>query len=237
MQNIKKIYRNTYAGEEILAQAVFRNGQWEYESEFVPKSISNNQFGKQAIVIGNGTDRAGFDLAHLKKKKLQTYGCNALYRDFAPDFLVAVGSGIVDEIQQSGYCDTHVVLANTTEILKYPGKFHLIPQDPNWNAGALAAYLACFDGHAQIYLVGFDGNDTPMFNNNVYAGTNGYDDIRFDQKDLFWSLAMVQVFKTYPLVDFVLVNSSGKGYMPDVWKPITNLRRISFRNFVLECDL
>jgi hypothetical protein len=237
MQTIKRLFRNSYDGEEVFSSAIYTNGSWMYEKEYVAKVLNNYRFGKSAVVIGNGVDRLKFDLNNLKKNQIQTYGCNALYRDFNPDFLVVTGPDVVEEIISSNYCDTHVVYSNIGKILDYPGKFHLIPQDPNWNAGAITAYLACFDGHAQVYLLGHDGNDTYGMSNNVYANTNGYNSVATDSNDTFWSLTMSHVFKTYPLVDFVLVNSSGRGYIPESWQGFTNLRRIDFRQFVIECDL
>ena len=41
-----------------------------------------------AFVLGNGVSRKEIDLESLRKWG-KTYGCNALYRDFAPDVLVA----------------------------------------------------------------------------------------------------------------------------------------------------
>jgi hypothetical protein len=207
-----------------------------YDTEFVPKIVNNQQFGKKAVIIGNGVSRTKFDLNNLKTKKIQTYGCNALYREFAPDFLVAVGSDISREIKQSGYAANQVVYSTPDNILKYPNTFHLIPQKPSWNAGSIATYLACFDGHATVYLLGHDGLDTPGHYNNVYRDTNGYTDYA-NTTDKFWALSMGHVFKTYNLVDFVLVNETARGYIPAAWYGVTNLRRISFRDLVLECDL
>jgi len=237
MQSIKKLFRNIYYEEDIYTLATYTNGQWNYELENVPKTINNVRHGQTAVVIGNGLDRLTFNLKNLKNRKLQTYGCNALYRDFSPDFLVSVGSEMCDEIARSGYCNNHVVYAYASEIVRQPKKFHLIPQNPTWNAGSLAAYLACFDGHTKVYLLGFDGNDTPGYSNNIYNDTPGYYSVHEDQNDLYWSLTMTHVFKTYLFVDFVLVNSTGRGYMPKAWQSVPNLRRISFNELVLECDL
>jgi len=52
--------------------------------------------------IGNGESRKGFDLNKLKPYG-KIYGCNALYRDFTPDVLVAVDGGMIHEIYDSGY--------------------------------------------------------------------------------------------------------------------------------------
>lgn len=241
MQTIKKVFRNSYSGEDIFSSATYKDGSWQYEKEFVAKSLQNQGFGKKAIVIGNGLSRLDFDLKEFTKSyvktRLQTYGCNALYRDFAPDFLVATRHDVVNELIGKKYHNNHVVYASSVEILRNPGAFHLIPQDPSWNSGALATYLACFDGHPTVYLLGFDGIDTENYNNNVYADTNGYELTNVNKNDNYTALSVANVFKTYPLVDFVLVNKTGRGYMPDEWQGHTNLRRISFRELVLECDL
>ena len=42
----------------------------------------------RAFVIGNGQSRLQIDLNNLRSKGT-IYGCNALYRDFIPDVLVA----------------------------------------------------------------------------------------------------------------------------------------------------
>ena len=44
---------------------------------------------KTAFVLGNGTSRTSIDHTQLKLKGT-VYGCNALYREFDPDFLIAV---------------------------------------------------------------------------------------------------------------------------------------------------
>ena len=57
---------------------------------------------KRAFIIGNGESRQDFDLEKLRAHG-KIYGCNALYRDFTPDVLVAVDHGIMHEIYHSGY--------------------------------------------------------------------------------------------------------------------------------------
>lgn len=237
MKSIKNLFRNIYDNEDVYTLANYTGGKWTYQSEKIQKYVNNVRHGKSAAVIGNGLDRLNFDLKNLKNKKIQTYGCNALYRDFTPDFLISVNGEICREISKTDYCKKNIVYAHANEIIQYPESFHLIPQDPNWNAGSIAAYLACFDCHSKVYLIGFDGNDTAGYNNNVYADTYGYSSSNTDCNDAYWSRAMTHVFNTYPLVDFILVNSTGRGYMPAAWADVTNLRRATYRDLVLECDL
>lgn len=244
MQKISQLYRNNYTTHNIVTKATYIEGQWQYDKEQVTNTLHQMHFNEKAVVIGNGVGRLKFDLKNLKrypytppnKKMMVTYGCNALYRDFSPDYLVVTGEGIANEISKTNYCDNNIVFANSDVIMDFPGTFHIIPQDPNWNAGAIAAYLACFDGHSRIYLLGFDGNDTPNYSNNVYANTNGYKNFNEDTNDSYWTKSLIEVIKTYPTVDFVLVNETGKGYMPEALK-FTSVRRLSFREFVLEADV
>jgi len=58
-----------------------------------------------AHILGNGPSRTQFDLTKLEN----TYGCNALYRDFSPDTLVAVDIPMQIEIINSGYYKEHKV--------------------------------------------------------------------------------------------------------------------------------
>ena len=53
-----------------------------------------------AYIIGNGPSRKGLDLSTLDGT---TFGCNALYRDFTPDYLVSGDSTIIKEICKSEY--------------------------------------------------------------------------------------------------------------------------------------
>lgn len=248
MKKINKWYRSTYQGENVVTDMIHSNAAWSMEKAWIPSSVTNNQISNQACVIGNGISRKGFNLnavinhkgGLLGRDKLQTYGCNALIRDAKPDFLVVSGetNGIVKEVAESGYCDNNIVYATTTDIQAYPGKFYLIPQDPGWNAGSIAAYLAAFDGHDRVYLLGFDGQDTAAYNYNVYAGTNGYQTTRNAQAAPdFLDITMKSIFDTYPDVDFVRVMPQSSYAIPELWKYCTNLRQLSFREFILEADL
>ena len=53
-----------------------------------------------AYIIGNGPSRKGLDLNTLNGV---TFGCNALYRDYSPDYLVSGDATIIKEICESGY--------------------------------------------------------------------------------------------------------------------------------------
>ncbi len=55
-----------------------------------------------AFVLGNGRSRQAVDLLTLKQHG-PIYACNAIYREFTPDVLVATDMPIATVIQESGY--------------------------------------------------------------------------------------------------------------------------------------
>ena len=66
---------------------------------------------KTAFVLGNGTSRQSVDLNQLKEHGT-IYGCNALYREFNPDYLVAVDTKMIIEINKAGYQHSNEVWTN-----------------------------------------------------------------------------------------------------------------------------
>ena len=245
MQKIEKQFRHSYTGESIVTNLTLEKQTWVPKEEFVPNKVANNQISNQAVIIGNGLTRKANDLLNVIKnhragllgaQRMQSYGCNALYRDFEPDFLVCTGREMAKELANSGYCDKHIVYANASIILDFPGKFYLMPQNPSYNSGTLATYLACFDGHKKVFLYGFD-NQHSNIGDNVYAGTSSYGKADAASSDAFWVQAMAHIMQTYSDVEFVRVMPSATADVPVEWKDILNFRQIDIRGFALEADL
>ena len=250
MQRIQQLYRKDYIGESVVKQLTYVNNAWEQILEFAPNNVVNNQISNKAVVLGNGPSRTELypqgDLFGLLKNHkggllasgaVQTYGCNAIVRDFIPDFVVC-NDELASEMVNGGYCEQTIVYGNANLVLDYPGKFYLTPQDPSWDMGAIAAYLACFDGHQTVYLLGFDTHSGEgYYHMNVYAGTPGYPQIPEPTTEAFFTKTMLEVMGTYPKVDFVRVTPTSTFYMPEEWKYQLNLRQITFNEFVKEVDL
>ena len=244
MLKVAKSYRKDYTGEDIIVERKKEGTHWYETVETVPNAVTNNQISNRAVVVGNSPTRLEFNLQNLKKfsgllgaDTLQTYGCNALYRDFTPDFLVAHGNDIVKELAESEYIKDNIVYTNAIHLLEYPNKFYLIPYNPYADAGTTAAYIAAFDGHKKIYLLGFDEQDSENYNFNVYAGTNGYDAVDAEILSDTWITNRIELFNLYDDVDFIWVTPRGRSTVPESHKYCTNFRQISHRDFVLETDL
>lgn len=133
-----------------------------------------------AFVLGNGRSRIGIDLEKLRSKG-KIYGCNALYRDFSPDILVATDPGISSEIEASGYPEKHEFYTRKPGLESYSKKIQL---NFGFSSGPIAVSYAAEHKYSLIYLLGFDlwGIDGRF--NNVYADTVNYK--TSNSKETYW---------------------------------------------------
>lgn len=256
METLQQLYRDTYTGEDVKTVGLYINGSWRYQTEFVENLDIQVLHSDRAVVIGNGISRLDFNLKLIlpnrdhtpwgevgpwqpavNKKKFKTYGCNAVYRNYRPDFLIATGDKFLDEIVATDYCEDNIVYANKYALPLYENKFHYIPQDPSYNSGAIAAYLAAFDGHKKVYLLGFDGIDNDSDIYNVYANTNAYPSKTELIREDYWVQALDHVMEIYSDTEFIRVAPSNTFRTPELWKYRLNFRTINFRQFVLEADI
>lgn len=132
-----------------------------------------------AFVVGNGHSRKGLDLPHLQKFG-KIYGCNALYREFAPDYLVCVDVKMILEVNKTRYQMTNEVWTNPNKQYRGFEGFNYFSPSKGWSSGPTALWLASTHKHDTIYILGFDyhglkdgsGNRTRV--NNLYSGTPNY---------------------------------------------------------------
>ena len=158
----------------------------------------------RAFVIGNGISRKGIDIPTLKEHGA-IYGCNALYREFAPDVLVATDSPIASAIQESGYALKHRFY--TRKPIGGKGAQKLPPETHGFSSGPNAVALAVLDNHKEIYLVGFDmGPKEGNQFNNIYADTEFYKTSKHPPTfSGNWIKQMVQIMQKAPRTQFYRV--------------------------------
>ena len=128
---------------------------------------------KTAFVLGNGTSRKSIDLNQLKEHGT-VYGCNALYREFEPDYLVAVDTKMVLEINKTGYQHSHTVWTNSNRAFNGMNGFKFFNPSKGWSSGPTALWLASTHDTQDIYILGFDYQGLDDKLNNVYADTINY---------------------------------------------------------------
>jgi hypothetical protein len=139
----------------------------------ISKGFSPRPKNEVAFVLGNGTSRKDIPLEHLKDYGT-VYGCNALYREFEPDYLVAVDTKMVIEINKAGYQKNHEVWTNPNKAYQKFTGFNYFSPSKGWSSGPTALHLASEHKNNEIYILGFDYVGIADKVNNIYAGTFNY---------------------------------------------------------------
>lgn len=211
---------------------------------------------ERAFIIGNGKSRIGFDLNQLRGKGT-IYGCNALYRDFMPDVLIATDDRMREEIELSEI-NPDVQKNIPKEIPFYTRrpseKIKCHPDRPwqtedyqnNWSrkidtnwgysSGPVALTLACQAKHSYLYLVGHDFISDDSKVNNIYADTKNYK--TSNMPATFhgnWTDQIRKIMLEFNTCNFARVGALNN-YTPENWKECPNHREITFEQFLNEIN-
>lgn len=216
-------YRSEYAGEFVVLETRWSNGRKQQAREFVANPIENHHISGRAACIGSHTDQHRFDHTVLQRhrggllgsKKLQTYGCADIANDMRLDFCVATAPDHIQSLMHENYHDQNIVYTTARNCINNPGLFYLIPYNPQLLDLATIIYLAAFDGHQEIFLLGYN-KDTPV-----------------DRQD--WYLQIFQTVKTYSTTKFYFVGESTNMY-PE-WLDLPNSQSMTHREFISYCDV
>lgn len=183
-----------------------------------------------AFVLGNGISRQGIDLEKLQRLG-SIYGCNALYREFAPTVLVATDRPIAEQIQHSGYAQKHKFYTRKP----IPGLGALRIPEPYWgySSGPAAVALAAQNKNIHVYMLGFDMG--PAANgrfNNVYADTEFYKaSAATPTYTGNWARQLVQITNSFPKVSFYRVQGTTTSPIAD-FDRLTNLSHLDIKEFL-----
>ena len=170
-----------------------------------------------AYIIGNGPSRKGFDLSTLKETG-QTYGCNALYRDFIPDYIFSIDAQVTNTMVKDKVYEKCVHYAPSLEVNRHPKGgppvLHLIPDNPYSISGNQAIWTACVHGHKNLYLIGFDFRDYGKNQlNNIYQDTEHYGPRHSDTIFDVWLKWFRDHLKQRPYCNFTIVHDSPPEYL------------------------
>lgn len=183
-----------------------------------------------AFVIGNGVSRQQVNLETLRSHG-KIYGCNAIYREFVPDVLIATDRPISAAIQESGYALKHEFY--TRRPLDGLGAHKLSGLYYGYSSGPNAVALAAEQGHQTVYMLGFDMGPTSNNQfNNVYAGTEFYK--KTEAPPTYtgnWIKQLIQISKDFPEVEFVRIHGTDTAEIPE-FNAISNFKKQSLLDFV-----
>jgi len=185
---------------------------------------------KQAFVVGNGTSRSSINLQLLKDKG-KVYGCNALYREFVPDYLVAVDVKMILEINKAGYQNNNIVWTNPNKAYREFKNFNYFNPSKGWSSGPTALYLASEHDNNEIYILGFDYQGLGDKVNNIYSDTKNYKKSS-DKATYFgnWLKQTMITCQKFPKKRYIRVLDEN-GYIPKEFKNIPNLTHININEF------
>jgi hypothetical protein len=113
------------------------------------------------------------------------------------------------------YAKDNIVYSSTSVCLNNPGLFYIIPYQPGLDDVSHAVYLAAFDGHQEIFLLGYN-NDTPSAHPD-------------------WQKNVNRVIETYKNVTFYAVGVEIN--IPAIWRRNVNVKTMTYRDFISYCDV
>jgi|TARA_B100000315_G_scaffold148270_1_gene137123 hypothetical protein len=230
-EEIQPIEWKQYVGETVNTNLIIRKGKKIQETAFYEDKVKAVPRGN-AYCIGNGPSRKGFDLNKLKATG-QTYGCNALYRDFVPDFIFSVDAKMTLKMCEDKVYEKCIHYAPALEVNRpySKNKLHLTPNNPHWISGNQAFWTAAVHGHKNIYLIGFDfreyGKDQL---NNIYQDTENYGKRHSDIIFEVWLTQFRQIQKMRPYCNWTVVHDDPPDYLK-VSNPSANFGKFKILNY------
>jgi len=216
-------YRSDYAGEFVVLETRWTGGKKTQTREFVANPIENHHISGRAACIGSAFDADRFDHVRLQQhrggllgsKKLQTYGTGDIATTMRLDFAVETRAAQLANLKESGYTEKNIVYTTARQCIAMPGEFYLIPLSPKLLDIATLPYLAAFDGHQEIFLLGYN-RETAVEN-------------------AAWNQQVRNVVDAYPGVKFYFVGEPSNMY--DSWLEPANTQAMTYRDFIGYCDV
>jgi len=118
------------------------------------------------FLIGNGKSRENFDLERLRKVGT-IIGCNAIYREFTPDLLIAIDAKMLREIKDANYKGN--VLMPRSRAVAIPHALKWKTERYNTSGCFAMKLISQVMEPTKCYMLGMDG-----YTGNIYDGTKNY---------------------------------------------------------------
>ena len=216
-------YRTDYLGEFVILETKWSGGKKSETREWIDNPITNHHLSGRAACIGSTIDQEHFNYTILQRhrggllgsKKLQTYGTGSIAQQMRLDFTVETNYNNLLKILEKNYQTSNIVYTSPRYCITHPGEFYLIPLRPRIVDLATVIYLAAFDGHKEIFMLGYT--------DETAGGHNE------------WMQQIASIFNAYPGTKFYLVGESTR--MPDIWVDCSNTQTMNYRDFIGYCDV
>ena len=215
---MKPMYRSDYLGEYVITKIIIKNGKREYVKEWVDNPIDVKQISNRATCIAEHpsiTDTfykqiENHNGGNLGKLKMQIYGVESVWKKLNPTFTICKDRTILEDMIRSGFTKDHIVYTTSTNLVRYPNEFYLTPHNTLMNSYATAVWLACFDEHKEVFIVGFDHT-----NQKIVSTIN-------------------DIMKIYRDVKCIHVTTN---HSPHKWRENINFSSMNKHEYVSHCDI
>ena len=216
-------YRVDYPGEFVITNTIWSGGKKEQEREWIENPIENQHISGRATCIGSANERDRFDYTRLQRhrggllgsKKLQTYGIGDVALEMRLDFAVECQPEKLQALIENGYYENNVIYTTARNCIENPGDFYLIPLNPMMLNMVLPVYLAAFDGHQEIFLLGYS-RDNPEINHH-------------------WRTQLADIVNSYRGTKFYAVGEPSN-VLPELLN-CPNLQTMDYREYISYCDI
>ena len=174
--------------------------------------------------IGNGESRNKVSIDNLTGIKV---GCNGILRDYNVDYLVCVDRRMVTEALQNSFPNKILTRKDWIDRFKSPN-VNPVPDLPykgtervdepfQWGSGPYAVLQASICSK-KIKLIGFDLYSNTNKINNLYKGTENYDEADKDPIDpRYWIHQIGKVFECFPKKKYKIYQIED-WKLPKAWK-------------------
>ena len=227
-----KIDKSLYSKEEWHKIRQERRNKKRLKNLSKTNNIENLSSNDIAFVIGNGVSRLPIDLEQLKSIG-KVYACNAVYRTFQPDFLVAVDVKMILEINKAGFQHKNQVWTNPNKSYERIKNLNFFSPSKGWSSGPTALWLATQHQYKKIYILGFDfrGSKEGRMFNNIYADTANYKKST-DGATFFgnWMRQTTSIIKENTDIEYKRVIAPDN-YCPEELNKFNNLENIFIEDF------
>jgi hypothetical protein len=216
-------YRRDYPGEFVILNTRWAGGKKQETREWIANPIENHHISGRAACIGHSSERQYFDYTRLQRhrggllgsKKLQTYGTGDIAQEMRLDFAIETRRDQLVKLIESGYTKNNIVYTDARNCIANPGEFYLVPYKPKLLDLVMLMYLAAFDGHSEIFMLGY--------HQETDAGHPG------------WIDQVCEVVRAYSGTQFTFAGEPTN--MPDIWLDLPNARALNYRDFIGYCDI
>ena len=220
---INERYRKDYTGEFIVTNSAWSGGKKRVTREWIPNTIENNHISNRAACIGSTVDRHMFDFKILESHKggllgslkLQTYGTGDIAKILRLDFVVEKDEEDLATLIESHYYKNNIIYTTPRMCLKYPGVFYPIPFNPLLAQPLVLPYLAAFDGHKEVFLLGYTDDEA--------------------MGQLEWSSQLGMIVTAYAGTKFYFVGMESQ--VPSALREHANFEHLTHREFISYCDI